>query len=80
MKAGIKGSKSKSMETRRFLDVKQLADYIRVSKSKIYKMVSSQTIPFKKNGTRTLFVRDQIDRWVLNGCKMEDELPSLPDV
>lgn len=80
MSKGIKGNKSVSMETRRFLDVKQLADYINVSTSLIYKKVSNQTIPFSKIGTRTLFDRVQIDRWVINGGNMEDRLPSLPSV
>ncbi len=68
------------METRRFLDVKQLADYMHVSTSMIYKMVSNQTIPFSKIGTRALFDRVQIDDWVINGGVMEDKLPSLPSV
>jgi excisionase family DNA binding protein len=80
MTKGIKGNKSVSMETRRFLDVKQLADYIHVSTSMIYKMVSNQTIPFSKIGTRTLFDRVQIDQWVINGGVMEDRLPTLPSV
>lgn len=80
MTKGIKGNNSVSMETRRFLDVKQLADYIHVSTSLIYKKVSNQTIPFSKIGTRTVFDRVQIDRWVINGGNMEDRLPSLPNV
>jgi excisionase family DNA binding protein len=80
MSTGIKGNKSKSMETSKFLDVQLLADYIHISTSKIYKMVSNQTIPFVKIGTRTLFDRVQIDQWVINGGKMGDELPSLPIV
>jgi excisionase family DNA binding protein len=80
MTSGIKGRKLKRMETRRFLNVKQLADYINVSTSLIYKRVSSQTIPFIKNGSRTIFDRLQIDQWVINGCRMDDRLPNLPSV
>jgi hypothetical protein len=43
-------------------------------------MVSNQTIPFVKIGTRTLFDRVQIDQWVINGGEIGDELPSLPIV
>ena len=66
------------MEENKFLDVQNLADYIHLSKSCIYKMVSNQTIPHIKIGTRTLFDREQIDRWVINGGKMGQELPRLP--
>jgi len=66
------------MEELRFLDVQKLAGYLNLSKSMIYKMVSNQTIPYIKIGTRTLFDRVQIDKWVINGGKMGDELPSLP--
>jgi len=54
--------------------------YINLSRSTIYKMVSKNTIPHIKIGTRTLFDREQIDRWVLNGGRIEDELPQLPKI
>jgi len=66
------------MEEKRFFDVPGLAKYIYMSKSTIYKMVSNQTIPHIKIGARTLFDREQIDRWVINGGKMGEELPKLP--
>lgn len=66
------------MEEQRFLDVQGLTVYVHLSKSMIYKMVSNQTIPYIKIGTRTLFDRNQIDQWVINGGKVEEELPTLP--
>jgi excisionase family DNA binding protein len=68
------------MEEKRFLDVKELTDYIHMSESYVYKMVSKQSIPHIKLGTRTLFERNQIDSWVINGGTMVDNLPSLPKV
>jgi excisionase family DNA binding protein len=65
------------MEEKRFLDVQNLADYIHLSKSCIYKMVSNKSIPYIKLGTRTLFERNQIDNWVINGGRTEENLPSL---
>ena len=67
-----------TMNEMRFFDVPRLGEYIHLSKSCIYKMVSKKTIPHIKIGTRTLFDRDQVDQWVLNGGRMEDELPKLP--
>jgi len=68
------------MEERRFLNVQELTDYIHMSESYVYKMVSKQLIPHIKLGTRTLFERNQIDNWVINGGTMVDTLPSLPKV
>jgi excisionase family DNA binding protein len=68
------------MEEKRFLDVQELTDYIHMSESYVYKMVSKQSIPHIKLGTRTLFERNQIDNWVINGGTMVENLPSLPKV
>jgi excisionase family DNA binding protein len=68
------------MEENKFLDVQILSDYIHLSKSSIYKMVSNKAIPHIKLGTRTLFERHQIDNWVLNSGRVEETLPSLPKI
>ena len=51
-----------------------------MSESYVYKMVSNKSIPHIKLGTRTLFERNQIDNWVINGGTMGENLPSLPKV
>ena len=68
------------MEEKKFLYVQELTDYIHMSESYVYKMVSKKLIPHIKLGTRTLFERNQIDNWVINGGTMVDNLPSLPKV
>jgi excisionase family DNA binding protein len=68
------------MEENKFLNVQKLADYLHMSESFVYKMVSKSSIPHIKLGSRTLFERNEIDNWVINGSKMEDDLPSLPKV
>jgi excisionase family DNA binding protein len=68
------------MEEKRFLDVNGLAEYIHMSESYVYKMVSNKSIQHIKLGTRTLFERNQIDNWVINGGRMQENLPSLPKV
>jgi len=60
----------------KYLTVVMLVEYIHLSRSTIYKMVSNNTIPHIKKGTRTLFEREQIDRWMVNGTS--DDLPQLP--
>ena len=68
------------MEEKRFLNVKDLCDYINVSESYVYKKVMKNAIPHIKLGSRTLFERNQIDNWVINGGTVVDNLPSLPKV
>jgi excisionase family DNA binding protein len=68
------------MEEKRFLDVNGLAEYIHMSESYVYKMVSKQSIPHIKLGTRTLFEINQIDAWVINGGVIKETLPALPRV
>ena len=63
-----------------FLNVQELKDYIHVSESFVYKKVSKNQIPYIKLGTRTLFERNQIDAWVINGGVMDVDLPALPEV
>jgi excisionase family DNA binding protein len=66
------------MTETRFLDIKGLSEYIHLSKSTIYKMVSNNSIPHHKISTRTLFDTEQINQWVLSGGVIPEELPNLP--
>ncbi len=68
------------METNRFLNVQDLKEYIHVSESYVYKKVMKNQIPHIKLGSRTLFERNQIDAWVINGGVMKEDLPALPEV
>jgi excisionase family DNA binding protein len=68
------------MNEMNYLDMENLSKYVYLSKSTIYKMVSNNTIPYIKIGTRTLFVKDQIDKWAFNNGKMSIELPDLPKI
>ncbi len=46
-----------------FLEVKEVAALLRVSRRTIYDWVSQRKIPFRKAGDRTLFDRDEILDW-----------------
>lgn len=51
---------------KRFLDVKEVAEYTGLAESTIYTMVSERRIPFTKMGRRTKFDRVQLDKWILS--------------
>lgn len=65
-------------QEKKFLNMDELAEYIDMSKSFIYKRVFTNTIPYVKVGNRNRFLKDQIDQWVINGGEMGDDLPELP--
>jgi len=47
----------------RFLDVKELAEMLRLKRRTIYDMVSQGRIPHRKAGDRTIFRLDEILEW-----------------
>ena len=53
------GSPSKHMMT-----VKQIAEYLNISVSTVYGMVSARRIPFLKIGSRVLFDLGAVKRWI----------------
>jgi excisionase family DNA binding protein len=69
---------NEKMTNSRFLDMTGLCNYIYLSKSSVYKMVSRKEIPHIKMGAKTLFDIATIDRWVLNGKRMDEDIPQLP--
>lgn len=50
-----------------WLSVAEAADYLRCSTGRIYQLVSARRVPFEKDGSRTLFRRSSLDRWVEEG-------------
>ncbi len=47
-----------------YLNVDELAEYIKLSKSTIYKGTMSHKIPHIKAGKKLLFNQDAIDQWL----------------
>jgi hypothetical protein len=61
----------------RYMNVNQLAEYLKISKSNIYKRTTNGTIPVIKMNKRVIFDREEIDRWMSNGCESYFEFPHL---
>jgi excisionase family DNA binding protein len=47
----------------KFLDVKELAELLRIKTRTVYEMVSQGRIPYRKAGDRTIFLLDEILEW-----------------
>ena len=46
-----------------FLDVKEVAELLRIQRRTVYEMVSQGRIPYRKAGDRTIFLLDEILEW-----------------
>ena len=60
------------------MDVKIASEYLHFAKSTIYKWVEENYIPHKKIRKRVLFIKLDIDQWVLNNGMIVDDLPEVP--
>lgn len=55
------------------MTIDELAAYVKVSKSTLYKLVQSGKVPGQKIGKHWRFRRELIDRWL--GAELSDEQP-----
>jgi len=62
---------------KKFLNINDVAERTSLSVSFLYKKSSSEDIPVIKIGKKLLFVAEDIDEWVLNGCTMSKQLPNF---
>ncbi|GBE14066.1 helix-turn-helix domain protein [bacterium BMS3Abin14] len=52
------------METDKWLTLDELAEYLKLSRTKLYRMAQEGEIPASKIGTQWRFNRQEIDDWV----------------
>lgn len=57
------------------LTIEELAEYLRISKSTLYKLVRENRLPCQKIGKHWRFRKEAIDRWLEEGesAKREEE-------
>jgi len=57
-----------------YLNIDELASYIKRSKGAIRNLVMRRMIPYRKPGGRLIFLKDEIDQWVqmTPGKKLEE--------
>jgi len=59
----------------KYMNLKEVAEYLRKSKSSVYKWCNSAQIPHIKAGKNLLFNKDVIDEWLsANSVPTKDEL------
>ena len=66
-----------SLDTPRYMSVKQVADYLSLNEKKVYALVSEGKIPATKVTGKWMFPRELVDRWMLetsHGGALTDRL------
>jgi excisionase family DNA binding protein len=53
----------------KFLNVKELAELLRIKTRTVYEMVSQGRIPYRKAGDRTIFLLEEILEWTRPNAK-----------
>lgn len=56
-----------SVENESILTIEELADYLKISKSTLYKLAQSGKVPGQKVGRHWRFRKEAIDRWLEEG-------------
>jgi excisionase family DNA binding protein len=61
------------------MDVNSLTNYIPLTKSTIYSMVSRNQIPYRKIGKKLIFNKEDINNWIDRGGRKntEENLPTF---
>ena len=60
------------------MSVEQLANYLDLSRSHIYKKTSSKEIPHYKKGKKLYFNKKEIDQWILKDkIETSDEIEQM---
>ncbi len=54
------------MKNDKWLTIDELAEYLKVSRTKLYRMAQNHEIPASKIGALWRFDREEIDAWVKN--------------
>jgi excisionase family DNA binding protein len=63
--------KNESDVQKTLYSIKEIADYLGISKGTLYKMTKQNKIPFYKVGKLIKFDRSEINAWVSNNGKMK---------
>lgn len=75
------GSKKGNIITSKIMDIDQLSSYLGLSKSHIYKLTSTHSIPHSKRGKKLYFEKETINEWILKNkiCTQDEIDPQAAD-
>jgi len=56
------------------ISARELSQYLRINEKKVYKLVQESKIPHIKIGGKIAFVREIVDRWILENTERENHI------
>lgn len=64
MELNDKETQLQTVQAKEIMDVRELAEYLRIGKSKIYDLIRKKRIPASKIGRQYRFSKEVIDKWL----------------
>jgi predicted DNA-binding transcriptional regulator AlpA len=61
-----------------YLTHKMLVQYVRLGSSTIYRLKSENKIPYRKIGKRLIYVKSEIDDWIMEHSTINLDIPFYP--
>lgn len=68
-----KDSKNVGVILPEIMNVKEVATYLSITPSAIYKLTSTKEIPHSKRGKRLYFIKDEINNWILENKQLTND-------
>ena len=68
------------MNQNSYLKVEGASHYLQISKSMIYKMVTNNEIPYYRVGSRIIFKKDDLDKWISLKSGTGNSILELPEL
>ncbi|MBN1823948.1 MAG: helix-turn-helix domain-containing protein [Endomicrobiales bacterium] len=65
-------------EFKQVMDIRELAEYLGIGKSKIYSLIRHKKIPASRIGRQYRFSKEVIDAWLKEKIITKKEEPGLP--
>jgi excisionase family DNA binding protein len=56
------------------MSARDISRYLKINEKKIYKLAQESRIPFMKIGGKVVFVRELIDKWILEGTERDRQI------
>jgi excisionase family DNA binding protein len=60
------------MDMEKWLTLEELSSYIKIGRTKLYRMAQDSIIPAFKVGSQWRFDREEIDKWLTDNCRAGD--------
>lgn len=64
------------MDQTKWLTIQELAEYLKMGRTKLYRMAQEGNIPASKVGIQWRFDREEIDRWMKRQRPATSNMPS----